>query len=96
MTKMTLKICIQFFKVISLPIENPETFSASLYASRRDSLLRSPPVMIRVAASVTGAASQTPVIPNRAGSVKIQASKTTSPRAKEIAADSAAFPTAVN
>jgi len=45
-----------------------------------------------VTASVTGAASHTPVMPNHAGSTKIQASSTTSPRDMEITADSSALP----
>lgn len=48
-----------------------------------------------VTASVTGAASQTPLIPKTAGSTKILKSSTTSPRDDEITADSKARPVAV-
>lgn len=65
------------------------------HAFRSDSRYKHPAVTASVTPSVTGAAIHTPVIPNRTGSVKIQASSTTSPREKEISADSNAFPVAV-
>ena len=51
-----------------------------------------PRLTARVTASVTGAASQTPVIPHSLGSRKMHASSTTSPLDMEMTADSAARP----
>ena len=66
-----------------------------LHKSAAASLYKKKPVKSSVAASVTGAAIQTPAIPNSAGNVKMQSSRTTSPREDEITADSNAFPIAV-
>lgn len=59
------------------------------------SLCRNQAVIPKVTASVTGAASHTPVIPNQDGRTKMQIKRITSPLEKEIAADSKALPVAV-
>ncbi len=65
-----------------------------LYTDRSSSL-KNHPVIPSVTASVTGAASHTPVIPKRAGSTKMHTRSTPSPLEKEIAADWKARPVAV-